>query len=40
MIPVHYTDKRGKTYLFHEMKPKIKNLNPDTVIERIYGRPF
>lgn len=40
MIPVNYTDKRGKTYLFHEMKPKIKNLNPDTAIERIYGRPF
>ncbi len=40
MIPVNYTDKQGKTYLFHEMKPKIKNLNPDTVIERIYGQPF
>ncbi len=40
MIPVNYTDKQGKTYLFHEMKPKIKNLNPDTVMERIYGRPF
>ena len=40
MIPVNYTDKRGKTYLFHETKPKIKNLNPDTVMERIYGRPF
>lgn len=40
MIPVNYTDKRGKTYLFHEMKPKIKNLNPDTLMERIYGRLF
>lgn len=36
MIPVKYTDKNGKQYLFHEIKPKIKNLDPDTVMERIF----
>ncbi|MEK6589958.1 MAG: hypothetical protein AABZ11_04690 [Nitrospinota bacterium] len=35
MIPVKYTDKTGKKYLFHEIKPKIKNLDPNTVMERI-----
>jgi len=35
MIPVKYTDKSGKTYLYHEIKPKIKNLDPNTVMERI-----
>lgn len=35
MIPVKYIDKHGKQYLFHEIKPKIKNLDPDTVLERI-----
>ena len=36
MIPVKYTDKNGKQYLFHEIKPKIKNLDPDTVMQRIF----
>ena len=36
MVPVNYTDKTGKQYLFHEIKPKIKNLDPDTVMERIF----
>lgn len=36
MIPVKYTDKHGKQYLFHEFKSKIKNLDPDTVMERIF----
>jgi len=36
MIPVKYTDSFGKLYLFHEIKPKIKNLDPDTVFERIF----
>lgn len=40
MIPVNYTDKQGKTYLFHEVKPKIKNLNPKTVTKRIFGTHF
>ena len=39
-IPVNYTDYRGRTYLFHEMKPKIKNLDPNTVMERIFGHGF
>jgi hypothetical protein len=40
MIPVKYTDKQGKVYLFHEIKPKIKNLDPNTVIERIFDKGF
>ena len=28
IIPVNYTDYRGKTYLFHEMKPIIKTSTP------------
>lgn len=39
MIPVKYTDIYGKQYLFHEIKPKIKNLDPNTVMERIFGSP-
>ena len=39
-IPVNYTDYRGRTYLFHEMKPKIKNLDPNTAMERIFGHGF
>ncbi len=39
MIPVKYTDMFGKRYLFHEIKPKIKNLNPNTVMERIFEHP-
>ncbi|MFQ6084571.1 MAG: hypothetical protein ACE5WD_14625 [Candidatus Aminicenantia bacterium] len=35
MIPVNYTNKQGKQFLFHQIKPKIKNLDPDTVMERI-----
>ena len=37
MIPVNYTDKQGKQYLFHEIKPHIKNLDPDTVMQRIFN---
>ena len=40
MIPVHYTDQHGKTYLFHDLKPKIKNLDPKTVMNRIFGTHF
>lgn len=36
MIPVKYKDKHGNTYLFHKIKPKIKNLDPNTVMERIF----
>lgn len=39
MIPVHYTDKHGKQYLYNEIKPKIINLDPDSVIERIFENP-
>jgi hypothetical protein len=37
MIPVKYTDKNGNQYLYHEIKPKIKNLDPSTLMERIFG---
>lgn len=37
IIPVKYTGILGKLYLFHEIKPKIKNLDPDTVMERIFN---
>ena len=40
MIPVKYTDKQGNVYLSNEIKPKIKNLNPNTVMERIFGDHF
>jgi len=40
MIPVNYTDKQGNVYLFNEIKPKIKNLDPNTVMERIFGDHF
>jgi len=36
MIPVKHTDMFGQQYLFHEIKPKIKNPNPNTVMERIF----
>ena len=36
MIPVKYIDNKGKQYLFHEIKPKIKNLDPNTVMKRIF----
>ena len=35
MIPVNYTDRTGKKFLFDEIKPKIKNLDPKTVMQRI-----
>ncbi len=34
-IPVKYSNNSGKVYLFHQIKPKIKNLDPDTVMQRI-----
>ncbi len=40
MIPVNYTDKLGNVYLFNEIKPKIKNLDPNTVMQRIFGDHF
>lgn len=36
MIPVKYVDRNEKEYLFHKIKPKIKNLDPNTVMERIF----
>ena len=39
MIPVNYTDKKGNRYVFHEIKPKIKNLDPNTLMERIFDDP-
>ena len=38
MIPVDYTDKTGKTYRFHEIKPHIQHLDPNTVMERIWAK--
>jgi hypothetical protein len=35
IIPVNYTDKQGNKFLFHQIKPKIKNLNPNTAWKRI-----
>lgn len=35
MIPVDYTDSNGKKFLFHQLKPKIKSLDPKTVMQRI-----
>lgn len=40
MIPVHYTNKQGKVYLFHELKPKIKNLDPNTALNRMFKNHF
>lgn len=40
MIPVNYTNKHGKTFLFHEIKPKIKNLDPNTVMLRLFELGF
>lgn len=34
MIPVNYTHN-GKLYLFSKIKPKIKNMDPNTVFQRI-----
>ena len=39
MIPVKYTNKNGKHYLFHKIKPKIKNLDPNTVLKDIFQHP-
>jgi hypothetical protein len=36
MIPVNYTDKNGKKYLYHEVKPEIKQLDSDTIMQRIF----
>ena len=35
MIPVDYTNKQQKRFLFHQIKLKIKNLDPNTVMQRI-----
>lgn len=37
IIPVNYTNPTGKTYKYHEIKPKINNLDPDTVMKRIFN---
>lgn len=37
MIPDNYTDKNGKQYVFEELKPKIKNLDPNSVMDRIFS---
>lgn len=39
MIPVNYSNKSGKQYLFNEIKPKIKKLDPDKVFENIFENP-
>ncbi len=40
MIPVHSADKQGKTYLFHALKPKIKNFDPKTVTNEYTTKPY
>lgn len=39
MIPVNYTHKDGKRYFFLQIKPKITNLDPNTVGNRIFENP-
>jgi len=39
MIPVNYHAPDGKHYLFENIKPLIKNLDQDTLMERIYTHP-
>lgn len=39
MIPVNYQSPDGKHYLFQNIKPLIKNLDQDTLMERIYTHP-
>lgn len=39
MIPVDYQSPDGKHYLFDYIKPLIKNLGQDTLMERIYTHP-
>ena len=36
LIPVNYTDKSKKQYLFHEIKPKLKNLDLNTINQHIF----
>ena len=35
LIPVNYTDKLKKQYLYHEIKPKTKNLDHNTINQHI-----
>jgi hypothetical protein len=39
MIPLLYTNPEGKLFRYHDLKPKIKNLDPNTLLERIYSHP-
>ena len=39
MIPVNYHAPDGKHYLFQNIKPLIKNLDQDTLMERIFTHP-
>lgn len=39
MIPVKFIDKHKNEFLFHKIKPKIKNLDPSTVMDRILNHP-
>ena len=36
-IPIEYTDKHGKVYLYDEIKAKITNPDPKKLMQRIYG---
>jgi hypothetical protein len=36
MIPVKYTHRDGNQYLFQQIKTKIKNLDPNTAMKRIF----
>ena len=39
MIPVDYHAPDGQHYLFDNIKPKIKNLDQNTLMERIFTHP-
>ena len=36
-IPIEYTDKQGKLYLYDEIKSKITNPDPKKLMQRMYG---
>ena len=36
-IPIEYSDKHGKLYVYDEIKPKITNPNPKRLMQGIYG---
>ncbi|NKB25346.1 MAG: hypothetical protein GKR87_13410 [Kiritimatiellae bacterium] len=39
MIPFDYTSKERKSYTFNKIKTHIENLDPNTVMQRIFDEP-